>query len=745
MTKDHRASDHILNTSLDQALGERYLSYALSTIMARSLPDVRDGLKPVQRRILYAMQESGNTHEKPHSKSASAVGFVMMRYHPHGDSAIYDALVRMAQDFSSRYPLVDGQGNFGSLDGDNAAAMRYTESRLSHLSSYLMDGIHDDAVDFMASYNGRNQEPLVLPARFPNLLANGATGIAVGMATNIPPHHGGELCRGLIYLIENPDCSIEELLVHIPGPDFPTGGVLIDSKETFLKAYENGRGSLRVRAKWHVEQQKNGLYQIVVTHIPFQVQKSRLLEKLADLWNEKKLPFLGDIRDESTTDVRLVLTPKSRSVDPVLLMESVFKVTELESRFNINMNVLDHQRVPKVMNLKEILKAFLNHRQEILCRRARNRILHIEKRLEILDGLYIAFLNIERIIQIVRFEDDPKATLILEFSLTEVQGDSILNMRLKALHKLEELAIENEKKSLALEKEGLEKLLLHEKLQWKAIIKDLKVIEKLFPEERRTIFECPPSIDENAMENVTIEREPCTILCSENGWIRMMKGHTLEGQDIKYKEGDQQAFILKGETTDKILIFTKMGKFYTLTTDKLPGGRSLGEPLSMMIDISSQDEVISMMLHKPEEENRKLMVVSCEGRGFMIMAKDVIAQTRVGKQIMNLPPKKRAFKCLTVHGDTVAMIGNNRKLLLFSVDELPQMLRGQGVILQRYREGEISDIITFNQCEGLSWTMGERVRRETDLTPWVGRRGQSGRLPPVGFPRHNTFKDLILS
>ncbi len=744
---DKSTSGVIIEEPLDKALGERYLAYALSTITSRSLPDVRDGLKPVHRRILYAMRESGNTPDKTYRKSASAVGYVMMKYHPHGDASIYDAMVRMAQNFSTRYMLVDGQGNFGSVDGDNAAAMRYTEARLSPAAMEIVDGINEDAVDFIPTYNGETTEPRVMPTRFPNLLANGSSGIAVGMATNIPPHNVEEICNALLHLIKSPNASIETLVKYIPGPDFPTGGVIVEPAGNILKAYETGRGSLKVRARYGVEKLSNGQYQVVITEIPYQVQKSRLIEKIADLWSLKKLPLLGDIRDESTTDIRLVVLPKTRTIDPALLMESLYRSTDLENRFNLNMNVLDHGKIPRVMNLREILQAFLNHRQDVLCRRSRYRLGEIERRLEILRGFMIVFLNVDEVIRIIRFEDDPKSKLIIVFDLSDLQSESILNMRLKSLRKLEEMQIKKELENLEEEKKNLEALVASDEAQWQNISSDLKALKKTYgakhPEGlRRTTFEDAPDIEDVPLEAM-IEKEPVTIVCSKNGWIRTLKGHNVKTDDLKFKEGDEGRFILTGETTDKLIVFDSTGRFYTLGVDKIPGGRGHGEPLTLTIDMPSGAQVITMFLYTvSKHQGRKILIASNEGRGFVIPLKNVLAQTKNGKQILNVADKKKALICLFLNPDDdhVAAIGNNRKMVIYKLDEVPEMNRGRGVILQKYKEGSLSDITTFKFEDGLSWQLGERIRTETDLLPWLGRRGQIGKQPPIGFPRHNRFK-----
>lgn len=737
---------HVIPEPLNKALGERYLAYALSTITARSLPDVRDGLKPVHRRILYAMRESGNTPDKPYRKSASAVGYVMMKYHPHGDSSIYDAMVRMAQTFSTRYLLVDGQGNFGSVDGDNAAAMRYTEARLTPASMEIVDGINEDAVDFVSTYNGETKEPKVMPSRFPNLLANGSSGIAVGMATNIPPHNVEEICGALLHLIKTPSAAITTLCQYIKGPDFPTGGIIIEPQDNIIRAYETGRGSIRIRARYEVEKLGNGQYQIVITEIPYQVQKTRLIEKIADLWNAKKLPLLGDVRDESTTDIRLIIIPKTRTIEPELLMESLFKVTDLESRFNLNMNVLDHGRIPKVMNLREVLQAFLEHRKDVLCRRTDYRLREISRRLEILRGFMVVFLNVDEVIRIIRFEDDPKASLITTFDLSDLQAESILNMKLRALRKLEEMQIKKELSDLETEQETLRNMLASDDLIWKTIADDIKDLKRTYgakhPEgARRTSFEDAPEIADVPLE-AFVEKEPVTVVCSKNGWVRTLKGHTVKPDDLKYKEGDSGRFVLPAETTDKLLVFDSTGRFYTIGIDKIPGGRGHGEPITLSIDMPQGAKIVSMIVFNPVvHEAVKAIVASNDGRGFVVALKSVVAQTKNGKQILNITDKKVAALCRIIdpQDDHVAVIGNNRKLVLYKLDEIPEMTRGRGVILQKYREGELNDLTTFSLRAGLSWQLGDRIRTENDLMPWLGRRGQIGKQPPIGFPRNNKF------
>ncbi len=728
---------------LADALSERYLSYALSTIMSRSLPDVRDGLKPVHRRLLYAMRQLKLDANTSFKKSARVVGDVIGKYHPHGDQSIYDALVRLAQEFALRYPLIDGQGNFGNIDGDNAAAMRYTEARLTQVAALLLEGIDEDAVDFRATYDGESDEPVVLPANFPNLLANGAQGIAVGMATSIPPHNVSELCDALLHLIKTPKATIGKLVEMVPGPDFPTGGILVESRDAILEAYSSGRGAFRVRARWAVEKIKGGGYQVVVTEIPYQVQKSRLVEKIAELMAARKLTLLGDVRDESTEDVRLVLEPKSRNVDPDVLMESLFRQTDLESRVSLNMNVLDADNTPRVMNLRDVLRAFLDHRQIVLQRRTAHRLDKIAKRLEVLDGYLIAYLNIDEVIAIIRNEDEPKPVLMKRFDLSDVQADAVLNMRLRALRKLEEEGIRKEHADLTAEQKDLRELMRNEKRRWKIIADQVKETRKTFGRDtplgrRRTELGEAPTGVVVPLEAV-VEREPVTVLCSAKGWIRALKGHHDDLSDAKYKEGDRARFEVQAQTTDKLVIFATNGRFYTLGVDRLPGGRGFGEPLRLMIDLPNDQEVVSLSVHQP---GRKLIVASADGRGFVVPEDEVIAQTKNGKQVLNLASGVEAAACCPVEGDMVAVIGENRRLLLFGLDELPEMTRGRGVIMQKYRDGGLSDIKTFTMDEGLSWSQGAgRVRVERRLQDWLGKRSQAGRLPPKGFPRSNRFAD----
>ncbi len=722
---------------LADALKERYLSYALSTIMSRSLPDVRDGLKPVHRRLLYAMRELRLDPNSGFKKCARIVGDVMGKFHPHGDAAIYDAMVRLAQDFSQRYPLVDGQGNFGNVDGDGAAAMRYTEARLTEIAEALLAGIDEDAVDFRATYDGEGQEPVVLPGGFPNLLANGASGIAVGMATNIPPHNVDEICAALLHLIKYPKATVGKLIELMPGPDFPTGGLLVEDRAAVEAAYASGRGQLRIRARWEVEKRAQGTYQVVVTEIPYQVQKSRLIERIAQLLQEKKLAMLADVRDESAEDVRIVLEPKSRNVDPAVLMESLFRQTELETRFGLNMNVLDGKGIPRVMGLRDVLQAYLDHRHEVLVRRSKHRLAAIETRLEVLDGYLIAYLNIDAVIKIIRKEDDPKAELMKRFKLSETQTDAILNMRLRALNKLSEIEIKREHETLSAEKKDLNRLLKDEDRRWQRIGEEIGDIRRRFGakapggKRRTNIADAPAAV--TVPIEALIEREPITVICSEKGWIRAFKGHLEDVSDIRYKEGDGPRFALRAESTDKLLVFATNGRFYTIACDKLPGARGDGEPVKLMVEMGPAD-MVALFVHKG---GRKFVVASSDGRGFIVPEDEVVAQTRGGKQILNLGDGATGAACALAEGDSVAVIGDNHKLLLFPIAELPEMTRGRGVILQRFKDGGLADIVTFTRKDGLSWRSGAGTRTETALGEWFGARGQSGRLPPKGFPRAN--------
>jgi topoisomerase IV subunit A len=726
---------------LARALGERYLTYALSTIMHRALPDARDGLKPVHRRILYAMRGLRLDPNGAFRKCAKIVGEVMGNYHPHGDQAIYDALVRLAQDFAVRYTLVDGQGNFGNIDGDNPAAQRYTEARMTAAAEVLMEGLAEDAVDFRDNYDGSEREPVVLPAAFPNLLANGASGIAVGMATNIPPHNLDELVGACLHLVKHPAASDEKLMDFVQGPDFPTGGVCVEPRAAIKEAYRTGRGAFRLRARWQVEDLGRGQWQVVVTEIPYQVQKGRLIERIADLINAKKVPVLADVRDESTEDVRVVLEPRSRTVEPAAMMETLFRLTDLETRFALNMNVLIDGKVPKVSTLREVLRAFLDHRRDVLERRARHRLSKIDARLEVLGGLLVAYLNLDRVIEIIRYEDEPKAVLMAEFALSDVQAEAILNMRLRNLRKLEEMEIRAERDSLEAERADLVALIGSEELQWARIADELRDVRRRFGKDapgggRRTTFEDAPSVEEASLEAMT-PREPITVVCSRMGWIRAMKGHLPADAELKFKDGDGLRFLIHAETTDRLLLFASNGRFYTLQCTGLPGGRGMGEPVRLMIDLPNEADTVALRVHRPGE---KLLVASSAGDGFVVAEDEVVAQTRGGKGAMNLREGVRAQVCQRIAGDHVAVVGENRKLLVFPLADLPEMARGKGVRLQRYKDGGLADATTFTLADGLCWKdPAGRTRTETDLAPWIGPRASAGRMVPRGFPKDNRF------
>ncbi|ADZ70317.1 DNA topoisomerase IV subunit A [Polymorphum gilvum SL003B-26A1] len=734
----------IEGVNLREALEERYLAYALSTIMHRALPDVRDGLKPVHRRLLYAMRLLKLDPGAGFKKCARVVGDVIGKYHPHGDQAVYEALVRLAQDFAQRYPLIDGQGNFGNIDGDSAAAMRYTEARLTDIARRLLDGLDEDAVDFRETYDGEDREPIVLPGGFPNLLANGSSGIAVGMATSIPPHNAFELCEAAQHLIRNPNADTRALLQFIKGPDFPTGGLLVDDPVGLLETYETGRGSFRVRARWAIEDLGRGQWVVVVTEIPYQVQKSRLIEKIAELLMARKLPLLDDIRDESAEDVRIVLVPRSRNVDAALLMESLFKLTDLESRFPLNMNVLSHGKVPMVMGVRQVLREWLDHRKAVLIRRSQHRLDQIEHRLEVLDGYLVAYLNLDEVIRIIREEDEPKAELMRTFGLTDVQAEAILNMRLRSLRKLEEMEIRKEHDKLSAERDELKALLGSEARQWTRIGKDIAEVGKAYGPEtplgrRRTGFSEAPGHDVEDLQQAMIEKEPITVVISDKGWIRALKGHQQDLSSLAFKQGDKLKLAFHAETTDKILVFSTGGKFFTLGADRLPGGRGHGEPIRLMVDMEEGQDVVSAFVHKP---GRKLLVASDEARGFVVPETDVVANTRKGKQVLNLTAPNEAVLCIAAEGDHVAVIGQNRKLLVFPLAQVPEMGRGRGVRLQRYRDGHLADAVVFDGAQGLTWidSSGRSFNRSLDdLADWRGDRGQAGRLPPTGFPRSNRF------
>jgi topoisomerase-4 subunit A len=763
---------------LSRAIGERYLTYALSTIMHRALPDARDGLKPVHRRILYAMRELRLSPVGAFRKSAKIAGDVMGNYHPHGDAAIYDAMVRMAQAFAMRTPLVDGQGNFGNIDGDNAAAARYTEARLTAASEALLAGLDEDAVDFRPNYDGTLTEPVVLPAAFPNLLANGASGIAVGMATNVPPHNIAELCDACLHLIRHPDATVADLMAHIPGPDFPTGGVLIEPPEVIRDAYETGRGSLRLRAHWQVEDLGRGMWQIVVTEIPYQVQKSKLIERIAELITTKKIPVLADVRDESADDVRIVLEPRARGVDAGVLMGMLFRNSDLEVRFALNMNVLIDGRQPKVCSLKEVLRAFLDHRREVLQRRSRHRLTKIDHRVEVLEGFLIAYLHLDRVIDIIRYDPDPRAALMredwgraftramsekdyqppppladgAEGSLTEVQADAILNMRLRSLRRLEEIELRGEYDALLKERAELENLLADDRKQWKRIGQEIAEVRKTFGPPapgaaRRTRIELAAETPDVPIEAL-IDREPVTVICSRMGWIRAMKGHIAADAEVKFKDGDGPRFQFHAETTDRLLVFDTNGRFYTIQAASLPGGRGMGEPVRLMIDLPNEAGIVDLLVHRP---GQRLIVAATDGNGFLVPEDDVVAQTRAGKQVLNVSDGAKAALVRRVAGDHVAVVSQNRKLLVFPLDELPEMTRGKGVRLQKYAtvrgkqgllqlDGGLSDLTTFTLSEGLAWAMTNgQTRRETGISEWLGKRAGVGKAPPHGFPRDNRF------
>ena len=738
--------DRILDTPFDTALGDRYLVYALSTITARSLPDLRDGLKPVHRRILWGMRLLRLDPGSAYKKSARVVGDVMGKYHPHGDQSIYDALVRLSQDFSLRYPLIDGQGNFGNIDGDNAAAMRYTEARMTRAATLLMDGLDEASVDFRATYNGEEEEPEVFPGMFPNLLANGSSGIAVGMATSIPPHNAAEVLDAAMGLLANPDLTDADLLIWVKGPDFPTGGICVEPAASIAESYATGRGSFRLRARWRKEDLGQGMWRIVVEEIPYQVVKGKLIEALAELVNDKKLPILGDIDDESDEKVRIVIEPRSRNVDPAVLMESLFKLTDLEVRVPLNMNVLDHGR-PGVLSLKSVIAKWLVHQREVLIARSQYRLGKIEARLEILGGLLKAYLNLDEVIRIIREEDDAKAGLIAAFDLTEVQAEAILNMRLRSLRKLEEFEITKENKALTKEGKDLAGLIASPAAQTARLQTELAEIRAAYGPTtllgmRRTTIEAAPDVKMISLEEM-IDKEPLTIIASQKGWVRAMKGHSdlAAGDAIKFKEGDGAAFAFHAYTTDKIMVAASDGRFYTLSPDKLPGGRGFGEPLRLMIDLSEGAEIVALAVWKPET---RLLLAASDGRGFVVEAADVVAETRKGRQVVNLKDKAKftILKALPPGDDMIAVIGDNRKLLVFALDELPVMARGQGVAMQKYKDGGLADARSFAMSEGLSWAMGgttARTRTESDLTFWKGARGSAGRLPPTGFPRDNKF------
>ncbi|MEL0188115.1 MAG: DNA topoisomerase IV subunit A [Alphaproteobacteria bacterium] len=729
--------DRIIDTAFSAALSERYLAYALSTITSRSLPDVRDGLKPVHRRLLFAMRQLRLDPGQGFKKSARVVGDVMGKFHPHGDAAIYDAMVRLAQEFAMRYRLVDGQGNFGNIDGDNAAAMRYTEARMTEVAQLLLDGIDEDTVDFRPTYDGESEEPCLLPAGIPNLLANGAQGIAVGMATSIPPHNVTELADAALHLIKHPNASVDTLTGYVKGPDFPTGGILVEPADSIREAYATGRGGFRVRARWSVEKEKGGAWQVVVTEIPYQVQKSRLIERMADMLQAKKLPFLADIRDESAEDLRIVLEPKSRRLEPEVVMESLFKLTDLETRVPLNLNVLDSDGRPGVMSLREALNAWLAHRREVLVRRSNFRLGKIASRLEVLEGYLVVYLNLDEVIAIIREAENPRARLMERFELTETQANAILDMRLRSLRRLEEMALKTEREQLIAEQEELTALVGDETLQWQRITGEIRDMKSVFAKSdtRRTDCAEAPDIDVDAAE-ILVEREPITVICSKNGWIRAMKGHQDLEAEYKFKEGDGPAFILHAETTDKILLFAENGRFYTLSGDKLPRGRGFGEPVSLMVDLPADVDIVRLL----KAEGQRMLVAASTGHGLLVPTEAALAQTRSGKQVLNISGTARAVACCVAEGDMVASVGMNRKLLVFPIDEVPEMTRGKGVILQRFKDGGLADVTVYSAEAGLSWKAGGgRTRTEADMSDWLGKRAGAGKMPPTGFPRPARF------
>ena len=733
--------EEIFLEPFDEALSQRYLAYALSTITARALPDVRDGLKPVHRRILYAMRQMKLKPDGGFKKSAKVVGEVMGNFHPHGDQAIYDAMVRLVQDFSVRIPLVDGQGNFGNIDGDNAAAMRYTESRLTDAAQLLLEGIDNDTVDFRETYDGEGVEPAVLPAAFPNLLANGASGIAVGMATSIPPHNVAELIDASLHLIKTPNARTQTLLNYVKGPDFPTGGVCIEDAASMEEAYATGRGGFRVRARWEKEDLGRGKYQIVITEIPYQVQKSKLIEKIAELIQTKKLPVLSDVRDESAEDIRLVLEPRAGTVDPAALMENVFKLTDLESRFSLNLNVLDASGAPRVMGLREVLQSYLDHRKEVLVRGAKHRLEKIARRLEVLDGFLIAYLNLDEVIRIIRYEDEPKQELMKAFKLSDVQAEAILNMRLRSLRKLEEMEIKTEHKGLKNEQKELRALLKSDKAQWSTISDQLKEVKKSFDPKselgrRRTEIADAPDV-ENIDLDILIEKEPVTVVISEKGWVRTMKGHVEDRKGIKYKEGDREGFVVPAQTTDKLVLFATNGKFYSMDVSQLPGGRGHGEPIRLMVDMGNDDAVVAAFIYTG---GRKFLVASSAGHGFVVGEDDCLSNTRKGKQVLNVKSPSEAAVCRPAAGDMLAVVGENKKFLVFPIADLPAMTRGKGVVLQKYQKGGLSDAKAFSKKEGLTWVdRSGRTQTVDDWKSYLGKRAQAGRIAPKGFPTSKKF------
>ncbi len=732
--------ERIKTVAMAEELSSRYLSYAMSTIVSRSLPDVRDGLKPVHRRLLFAMRQLHLDPKSGFKKCARVVGDVIGKYHPHGDSAVYQAMARLAQDFSVRYPLVDGQGNFGNIDGDGPAAMRYTEARLTEFAMALMEGLNDDAVDFRDTYDGEESEPVVMPAAVPNLLCNGASGIAVGMATNIPPHNLSEICDALLLLIEKPDIEIEPLVRKLRGPDFPTGGIIVDKFATILDAYKQGRGNFRIRAKWQKEDLGMGQYQIVITEIPYQVVKSKLIEKIAQLLLEKKVPLLADVRDESAHDVRIVLEPKNRNVDANMLMELLFRQTELESKFPLNMNVLDSDGVPRVMSIKEVLGEYLRHRLRVLERRSGYRLQKILARLEILSGYLIAYLNLDELIKIIREDDEPKPLMMKKFALTDTQAEAILNMKLRSLRKLEESEIRAEFDELSAEKEGLERLLADESLRWQKVAEEVRQVRDKFGKKtalgrRRTEFAEAADDVEISIEAL-VEKEPITVILSQKGWIRCTKGHNDLNEEFKFKDDDSLLMALHAQTTDKLVLLDTSGKFFNIAASEIPSGRGFGQPLRLMIDLGNNDNIVEMFVFNPQ---KRYLIASDQGRGFAVDENHIIAQTRNGRKIMNVAEDEKLAFCKPLDGDMTAVVGDNRKLLIFKTEEIPTMARGRGVLLQKYKEGRLSDVQIFNAADGFVYTRAGGTKTETELLTWLGHRGQVGKLAPFGFPKNNKF------
>lgn len=734
----------IIQTQFTEAINQRYLAYALSTIMSRSLPDVRDGLKPVHRRILYAMLQLKMDPKSAYKKCARVVGDVIGKYHPHGDTAVYDALVRLAQDFTIRYPLIQGQGNFGSIDGDNAAAMRYTESRLTEVALYLLRDLDEDTVNFKATYDEQDNEPCLLPAMFPNLLANGTEGIAVGMATSIPPHNIAEICEATIALLAKPHLEVADLVEHVKGPDLPTGGIIFESKENIVKTYETGKGSFKVRSVWHKQDLPKNNYQIVITEIPYQVQKSKLIERIAELYKDKKLPLIDDFYDDSAEEIALVIKPKNAAIDPNVVMESLFKLTDLEYRVSFNMNVLDNNSIPRVMSLKEILTQFLQHREVIILRRSNFRLNKIIARLEILDGLLIAYLNLDEIIRIIRYEDEPKEMLMTTFNLTDVQAEAILNMRLKSLRKLEEVTIRAEYDELRKQQQELEDIIANPASLKKVIKSELTEVRNKFGlntelGKRRTVIEnislAPaPIVDIEAY----ITKEPLTFICSKLGWVRALKGHNIELESLRYKDGDAARFSMELFTTDKILIFTNLGKFYTLSANVLSITRGDGDPVNVLLELEKNEQIITMIVNKPAQ---RLLLANSIAKGFIVKSEDVVAQTKLGKKIMNLNNQDEAIICEVIkpEHDFIAILGTSRKLLIFKIDEIPEMKKGQGVQLQKYQNAKLSALKLFSLEEGLSWQYLGQKRTEKKLTPWIAKRGKVGKIPPAGLAKNNKF------